>query len=57
MTSSTLLFGATSILGYSIANLFPETVLPFVTRANRAKTNPSMAGVESGRSGVAGDRL
>ena len=37
MPPSTLLFGATSILGYSIANLFPETVLPFVTRANRAK--------------------
>ena len=38
MHASTLLFGATSILGYSIAKLFPETVLPFVTRANRAKT-------------------
>ena len=38
MTSSTLLFGATSILGYSIARLFPDTVLPFVTRANRAKS-------------------
>jgi len=33
-----LLFGATSILGFSIAKLFPETVLPFVTRANRAKS-------------------
>lgn len=38
MAPSSLLFGATSILGYSIAKLFPETVLPFVTRANRAKT-------------------
>ena len=38
MTPSKLLFGATSILGFSIAKLFPETVLPFVTRANRAKT-------------------
>ncbi len=38
MTSPTLLFGATSILGYSIAKLFPDAVLPFVTRANRAKT-------------------
>lgn len=37
MDNPTLLFGATSILGYSIAKLFPETVLPFVTRANRAK--------------------
>jgi dTDP-4-dehydrorhamnose reductase len=38
MAPSKLLFGATSILGFSIAKLFPETVLPFVTRANRAKT-------------------
>ncbi|MGZ9129096.1 MAG: sugar nucleotide-binding protein [Candidatus Binatia bacterium] len=38
MPPSTLLFGATSILGYGIANLFADTVLPFVTRANRAKT-------------------
>jgi dTDP-4-dehydrorhamnose reductase len=38
MQPSTILFGATSILGYSIAKLFPDTVLPFVTRANRAKT-------------------
>jgi dTDP-4-dehydrorhamnose reductase len=38
MTFPTLLFGATSILGYNIAKLFPDTVLPFVTRANRAKT-------------------
>jgi len=36
MTPSTLLFGATSILGFSLARLFPETVLPFITRANRA---------------------
>jgi len=38
MPPANLLFGATSILGFSIAKLFPETVLPFVTRANRAKT-------------------
>ncbi len=38
MPPATLLFGATSILGYSIAKLFPDTVLPFVTRANRAKS-------------------
>ncbi|MBM4260887.1 MAG: sugar nucleotide-binding protein [Deltaproteobacteria bacterium] len=37
MFPSTLLFGATSILGFSIANLFPQTILPFVTRANRSK--------------------
>lgn len=38
MLPSTLLFGATSILGFSIANLFSNTVLPFVTRANRSKS-------------------
>ncbi len=38
MPPCTLLFGATSILGYRIAKLFPDTVLPFVTRANRAKS-------------------
>lgn len=38
MTPSTLLFGATSILGFSIARLFPDTVLPFITRANRAQS-------------------
>ena len=38
MTPSTLLFGATSILGFSLARLFPESVLPFITRANRAKS-------------------
>ncbi|MSP39296.1 MAG: NAD-dependent epimerase/dehydratase family protein [Deltaproteobacteria bacterium] len=37
MPPSNILFGATSILGYSIAQLYPDTVLPFVTRANRAK--------------------
>ena len=37
MLPSNLLFGATSILGFSIAKLFPEKVLPFVTRANRSK--------------------
>jgi dTDP-4-dehydrorhamnose reductase len=38
MTPFTLLFGATSILGFSIARLFPDTVLPFITRANRAQS-------------------
>jgi len=37
MHASTLLFGATSVLGYGIAKRFPDSVLPFVTRANRAK--------------------
>jgi dTDP-4-dehydrorhamnose reductase len=38
MLPSNLLFGATSILGFSIAKRFSETVLPFVTRANRSKS-------------------
>jgi dTDP-4-dehydrorhamnose reductase len=38
MPPSTLLFGATSILGFSIARQFNETILPFVTRANRARS-------------------
>ena len=38
MIPSNLLFGATSILGFSIAKRFSETVLPFVTRANRSKS-------------------
>ena len=33
---STLLFGATSILGFNLARLFPETILPFVTPGSRA---------------------
>ena len=36
MTASTLLFGATSILGFNLARLFPRTILPFVTPASRA---------------------
>jgi dTDP-4-dehydrorhamnose reductase len=36
MTASTLLFGATSILGFNIARLFPQMVLPFVTPGSRA---------------------
>ena len=31
-----ILFGATSILGYHLARLFPETILPFVTPGSRA---------------------
>jgi dTDP-4-dehydrorhamnose reductase len=37
MTRSTLLFGATSILGYNLARQFPETILPFVTPGNRVR--------------------
>ena len=36
MTASTLLFGATSVLGFNLARLFPETILPFVTPKSRA---------------------
>jgi dTDP-4-dehydrorhamnose reductase len=36
MPPNILLFGATSILGFSLARQFSETLLPFVTRANRA---------------------
>jgi dTDP-4-dehydrorhamnose reductase len=36
MYGTTLLFGATSILGFSLAQRFPKTLLPFITRANRA---------------------
>ncbi|HWH75913.1 MAG TPA: sugar nucleotide-binding protein [Candidatus Binatus sp.] len=36
MTPRTLLFGATSILGFSLARQFSATVVPFITRANRA---------------------
>ncbi len=31
-----ILFGATSILGFSLARLFPRTILPFVTPGSRA---------------------
>ena len=33
---SMILFGATSILGFNLARLFPRTILPFVTPGNRA---------------------
>jgi dTDP-4-dehydrorhamnose reductase len=36
MTISTLLFGATSILGFNLARSFPQTILPFVTPRSRA---------------------
>jgi dTDP-4-dehydrorhamnose reductase len=35
MSSSTLLFGATSILGFNIAKLFSEAVLPFASPGSR----------------------
>jgi dTDP-4-dehydrorhamnose reductase len=37
MTPSTLLFGATSILGFNLARLFPKTILPFITPGNRTR--------------------
>ena len=36
MRSSMILFGATSILGFNLARLFPRTILPFVTPGSRA---------------------
>jgi dTDP-4-dehydrorhamnose reductase len=38
MTNQTLLFGATSILGYALARNFPERMLPFITPGCRAKS-------------------
>jgi dTDP-4-dehydrorhamnose reductase len=38
MTTPTLLFGATSILGYALARMFPERILPFITPGSRAKS-------------------
>lgn len=34
MKPSTLLFGATSILGYNLVKLFPDTVIPFTSPGN-----------------------
>ena len=36
--SSTLLFGATSILGFNLARLFPETILPFISPGNTSES-------------------
>ena len=38
MTHSTLLFGGTSILGFNLARLFPETILPFISPGNSSKS-------------------
>ncbi|MCA9421117.1 MAG: hypothetical protein KC592_08870, partial [Nitrospira sp.] len=38
MIHSTLLFGATSILGFNLARLFPETILPFISPGNSSKS-------------------
>src|SRR5262245_50127741 len=37
MTQSAPLFGATSILGFNLARLYPKTILPFVTPRNRCR--------------------
>ncbi len=37
MTHSTLLFGATSILGFNLASLFRETILPFISPGNTSE--------------------
>jgi len=36
--SSTLLFGATSILGFNLARLFPETIVPFISPGNTSES-------------------
>lgn len=36
MNPSTLLFGATSIFGFNLARLFPETILPFTSPGHRS---------------------
>jgi dTDP-4-dehydrorhamnose reductase len=38
MKVSSLLFGATSILGFNLARLFPRTILPFVTPGGRTRS-------------------
>ncbi|MDR4481658.1 MAG: sugar nucleotide-binding protein [Nitrospirales bacterium] len=37
MTYSTLLFGATSILGFNLARLFPEIIVPFCSPGNTSE--------------------
>lgn len=37
MTGPIILFGATSILGYSLARMFPGSILPFTTPGTRAR--------------------
>lgn len=38
MNHSILLFGATSILGFNLARLFPETVVPFISPGNTSES-------------------
>ncbi|HBP89851.1 MAG TPA: hypothetical protein DD706_19395, partial [Nitrospiraceae bacterium] len=38
MTQSMLLFGATSILGFNLARLFPGTILPFISPGNTSES-------------------
>ncbi len=37
MFPSTLLFGATSLLGFHLATMFPKAVLPFISPGNKSK--------------------
>lgn len=37
MTHTTLLFGATSILGFNLAGLFPDTIVPFISPGNTSQ--------------------
>ena len=38
MTPRILLFGATSIVGFNLARIYPEAILPFVTPGNHPQT-------------------
>ena len=53
MTPSTLLFGATSILGFNLAKAFPDTVLPFITPSNNARSVRHWPALHLGDSGWA----
>ncbi|WP_447968565.1 SDR family oxidoreductase [Nitrospira sp. M1] len=37
MIGTTLLFGATSMLGFNLATLFPDSLLPFISPGNRSR--------------------
>jgi dTDP-4-dehydrorhamnose reductase len=37
MIPSTLLFGATSLLGFHLATMYPKTIFPFISPGNKAK--------------------
>lgn len=53
MTPSTLLFGATSILGFNLARTFSDKVLPFITPSNNARSVSQWPALNLGDSGWA----